>query len=287
MDFLSRTRGTVMPQLPVSVRPVSFRRVFAYSLIASLVPVGTAYAQGSAFVRVTRDQLEITSTPRANGTLLMVAPRGTVLEVVHTQGDRYAHREANVYWILVPPDVWGVQRIGWIAARDSEPAPAPVRAKPVAEAATRTFTTRPEPPKEDVTAAAAPAAAQPPVAARAMTPSAPVAMADVVLNFEFNKSDLTAEAQAKLVEAVTMMKSAAQGLSFSLEGHADWVGPEAYNEKLGLARAESVKRALCDQHQIPTDKITIVSYGEVQPATSNATAEGRAQNRRVVIKVVK
>ena len=63
------------------------------------------------------------------------------------------------------------------------------------------------------------------------------------------------------------------------------MGSEPFNEKLGLARAENVKRYLAEQYQIPTEKISLVSYGENQPAASNSTKEGRAQNRRVVIKV--
>jgi outer membrane protein OmpA-like peptidoglycan-associated protein len=74
-------------------------------------------------------------------------------------------------------------------------------------------------------------------------------------------------------------------VSFALEGHADWVGSEGFNEKLGLARAETVKRHLADQHKIPVDQISVVSYGESRPATTNATSEGRAQNRRVVVAV--
>jgi outer membrane protein OmpA-like peptidoglycan-associated protein len=62
-------------------------------------------------------------------------------------------------------------------------------------------------------------------------------------------------------------------------------GPEGYNEKLGLARAEAVRRYLADQHQVEVTKITVVSYGERQPAVPNDTRDGRAQNRRVVIKV--
>jgi outer membrane protein OmpA-like peptidoglycan-associated protein len=82
-----------------------------------------------------------------------------------------------------------------------------------------------------------------------------------------------------------MLKSDLRGLSFLLEGHADWVGTEAFNERLGLARAEAVKRYLTDHHQIPAERISVISFGEGQPAASNTTRSGRAQNRRVVVKV--
>ena len=54
-------------------------------------------------------------------------------------------------------------------------------------------------------------------------------------------------------------------LSVALEGHADWTGPEAYNEQLGLDRAESVRRYLAEQLRIPAGQISVVSYGEKQP----------------------
>jgi len=64
------------------------------------------------------------------------------------------------------------------------------------------------------------------------------------------------------------------------------VGDEKYNEALGLQRAEAVKRYLYEQHQIPLHKMSTISYGERKPAAENRTRDGRAQNRRVVIKVL-
>ena len=71
-----------------------------------------------------------------------------------------------------------------------------------------------------------------------------------------------------------------------IEGHTDNVGSKTYNEQLGLERAEAVKRYLYEQHQVPLHKINAISYGEDKPATDNKTRDGRAQNRRVVIKVL-
>ena len=58
------------------------------------------------------------------------------------------------------------------------------------------------------------------------------------------------------------------------------------NYKLGLERAEAVKRYLYEQHQVPLHKISVISYGEEKPIAPNKTKAGRAQNRRVVIKVL-
>ena len=63
-------------------------------------------------------------------------------------------------------------------------------------------------------------------------------------------------------------------------------GGPAINEKVGMERAEAVKRYLYEQHQIPLHKMNVISYGETKPVAPNKTKDGRAQNRRVVIKVL-
>ena len=64
------------------------------------------------------------------------------------------------------------------------------------------------------------------------------------------------------------------------------VGPKDVNEKIGLARAEAVKKYLYEQHQIPLFKMNVISYGEDKPVAPNNTKDGRAQNRRVVIRIL-
>ena len=71
-----------------------------------------------------------------------------------------------------------------------------------------------------------------------------------------------------------------------IEGHTDNVGDPLTNERIGLERAEAVQRYLYEQYQIPLHKMNIISYGEEKPAAENKTRDGRAQNRRVVIKVL-
>jgi outer membrane protein OmpA-like peptidoglycan-associated protein len=53
-----------------------------------------------------------------------------------------------------------------------------------------------------------------------------------------------------------------------------------------MERAEAVKRSLYEQHRIPLHKMNVISSGEEKPAGPNDTRAGRAQNRRVVIKVL-
>ncbi len=268
-----------MPHRSVSSRP-SLRRILAQAAVISLIPIGTAFAQSASYVSITRDRTPVKAFRLVDGPTLMTAAAGTVFEVVHTRGDLYVDRDDNWYWVLLPGDSWGTQRLGWVSGRDVESAPAPPR--PVVNTPETTLTPAPRVREE------APAPVAAPVPAPVVATNKPVepVVSEVVLHFDFAKSNLTADARGELDGAVEKLKAAGQGgLAVALEGHADWTGPEGYNEKLGLARAETVKRHLAEQHQIAVEKISVVSYGENQPAASNDTKEGRAQNRRVVVKV--
>jgi peptidoglycan-associated lipoprotein len=105
-------------------------------------------------------------------------------------------------------------------------------------------------------------------------------------NFKFGKKDLPDEAKARLDEMIQQLKADPKGAYFEIAGYTDSIGSPMVNERLGLERAEQVKRYLYEQHQIPLHKISVISYGEQNPVAENKTKAGRAQNRRVVIKVL-
>jgi len=106
-------------------------------------------------------------------------------------------------------------------------------------------------------------------------------------NFKFGKTELPDEAKARLDQVVQQMKGdTSKNIFIEIEGHTDNVGSPAINEKIGLERAESVKRYLYEQHQIPLHKMNVISYGEEKPVAPNNKKDGRAQNRRVVVKVL-
>jgi outer membrane protein OmpA-like peptidoglycan-associated protein len=105
-------------------------------------------------------------------------------------------------------------------------------------------------------------------------------------NFKFGKTDLPDEAKARLDEMMTQLKANPQNIWIEIEGHTDNVGDKKTNERIGEERAEAVKRYLYEQHQIPLHKINVISYGEEKPVAPNNTRQGRAQNRRVVVKVL-
>ena len=71
-----------------------------------------------------------------------------------------------------------------------------------------------------------------------------------------------------------------------LEGHTDSVGPAKKNQALSQDRVEAVKAFLEGRYDLDGQNIIAVGYGETRPVASNETAEGRAANRRVEIKVI-
>jgi outer membrane protein OmpA-like peptidoglycan-associated protein len=105
-------------------------------------------------------------------------------------------------------------------------------------------------------------------------------------NFKFGKSVLPDEAKSQIDQMVAQLKQDPNNVYIEIEGHTDNVGDKKTNERIGLERAEAVKRYLYEQYQIPLHKMNVISYGEEKPAAPNKTKAGRAQNRRVVIKVL-
>jgi outer membrane protein OmpA-like peptidoglycan-associated protein len=105
-------------------------------------------------------------------------------------------------------------------------------------------------------------------------------------NFKFGKTTLPDEAKQKIDELVSKMTQDPKNIFLEIEGHTDNVGGKEINEKIGMERAEAVKRYLYEQHHIPLHKMNVISYGEQKPVAPNKTKEGRAQNRRVVIRIL-
>ena len=105
-------------------------------------------------------------------------------------------------------------------------------------------------------------------------------------NFKFGKTTLPDEAKARIDEMVSQLMADPKGAYFEIEGHTDNVGDKTTNERIGMERAEAVKMYLYSQHQIPLHRINVISYGEDKPAVPNNNKDNRAQNRRVVIRVL-
>ncbi len=105
-------------------------------------------------------------------------------------------------------------------------------------------------------------------------------------NFKFASADLPEAARARIDEMVAQLKANPRGNFVEIEGHTDASGDKLVNQRIGEQRAEAVKRYLYEAHQVPLHKMNVISYGEDKPVSPNNTRDGRAQNRRVVIRVL-
>ncbi|MCY4506863.1 MAG: OmpA family protein [Acidobacteria bacterium] len=107
-----------------------------------------------------------------------------------------------------------------------------------------------------------------------------------VAGFGISQSVLPDEVRAYLDQFVADLRTLPIASHVEIEGHTDATGSPANNSRLGMERANNTRRYLHEAHQLPLHKISIISYGEDQPVAPNDTAEGRAQNRRVVLRVL-
>ena len=93
------------------------------------------------------------------------------------------------------------------------------------------------------------------------------------------------QAEARLAELAQRLGAENKNVYLEIQGHTDATGDEAYNEELGEARAEAVRRYL-SKAGVALNRMATISYGEDEPVAPNDTPEGRAQNRRVAIVVL-
>lgn len=113
-----------------------------------------------------------------------------------------------------------------------------------------------------------------------------VVLSEAKGGFKFGKTELPDDAKAALDKMITDLQADPKGVFFEIEGHTDSVGNPRTNEALGMKRAEAVKRYLYETHQVPLHKINVISYGEEKPVSDNKTRQGRAENRRVVLRML-
>jgi len=106
--------------------------------------------------------------------------------------------------------------------------------------------------------------------------------ADVL--FDFDKSLVKPDGKAKLDDLAAKVRGINLEVVIAI-GHADSIGSDAYNQKLSVRRAESVKAYLVSKG-IEANRIYTEGKGEKQPVADNRTREGRAKNRRVEIEVI-
>ena len=195
-----------------------------------------------------------------------------------TSGSGGSAAKAVDNWKNVDGNVWknGTNELCW---RDANWTPA--TAEPTCDGA-------PPPPPPPAPPAPAPEPAPAPVTPPPPPPPpAPVSekvtyAADAF--FDFDRATLKPEGKAKLDDLVSKMGGMNLEVIIAV-GHTDSVGADAYNQKMSVARAESVKSYL-QSKGIEKNRIYTEGKGEKQPVADNKTGEGRAKNRRVEIEVV-
>ena len=147
---------------------------------------------------------------------------------------------------------------------------------------------------EDCGAPATPAAKPAPAAPAAVTAPASIPATPKVVTkmvslkagalFDVNSDKLKAAGMSELSALAGQLKGMSEIQNIKIVGHTDSTGAEAYNQTLSQRRAIAVKNYLLDQG-IPASTMSTLGMGEGSPIASNATREGRAQNRRVEITI--
>jgi outer membrane protein OmpA-like peptidoglycan-associated protein len=108
----------------------------------------------------------------------------------------------------------------------------------------------------------------------------------VVVNFRVNSAVLSGEARQQLDQLAAKVVNA-RAYVIEVTGHTDSTGSTAKNFQLSQQRAESVVQYLAVNHKIPLRRfITPMGYGKTEAVADNTTVGGRAQNRRVEVKIL-
>jgi len=176
-------------------------------------------------------------------------------------------------WLLLVAAAFAA---GCATQETQKPAPAP-EPKPAAKPAPAPA---PAPkPTQDVSAAKP----QPKPEAKPKPVAEKVTFAADVL-FDFDKSVVKPDGKSKLDDLANKVRGINLEVVIGI-GHADSIGSDAYNQKLSVRRAESVKAYMVSKG-IEPNRIYTEGKGEKQPVADNKTREGRAKNRRVEIEVI-
>lgn len=105
------------------------------------------------------------------------------------------------------------------------------------------------------------------------------------VHFGFDKADLTSKAKDALDQLGTQLSSAKHYI-IEIEGSTDSTGDADYNYQLSKRRADAVIQYLSEKYQIPSYKVFLIGLGKDKPVEKNTTAEGRAKNRRVDVRLM-
>ena len=100
------------------------------------------------------------------------------------------------------------------------------------------------------------------------------------VKFDFDKATIRQDAYDDIEVLADFMKQY-DHTSTTVEGHTDAIGTDAYNQRLSMQRAQSVRDALVNRYGVEASRLEAIGYGESRPIADNSTELGRAINRRV------
>jgi len=129
---------------------------------------------------------------------------------------------------------------------------------------------------------------EPPPPPPAPAPPPPVVKQKIVLrgvNFDFDKSEIRRDATEILEEAAQILRDQPE-IRVSVDGHTDAKGTDEYNQRLSERRARAVVDQL-ERFKISPSRLQPQGFGESRPVATNDTEEGRAENRRVELNVIR
>jgi peptidoglycan-associated lipoprotein len=260
------------------------------ALIALVVCVpATSAAQGKipAQIRVLTKSERIMRWLGPETDIILVVDQGTTLEVLDFD------REKDSYWVILPPDLHGTRKVGWIRATAVEPYVASAGSDAASPASYPAPASPGEPQRDNAPAVASPGAT--PAAEEKVTISVgrnapagsaagnagarPYAFEDV--HFERDQFSIGSADLDKLRMAANALKED-PSLVVTIEGHTCSLGSGSYNLALGSRRANAVKDYLVSAG-VPADRLRTVTKGEAGAEYDNSREETRRLNRRVAL----
>jgi outer membrane protein OmpA-like peptidoglycan-associated protein len=108
-----------------------------------------------------------------------------------------------------------------------------------------------------------------------------------MVSYSYEQPELTSQGRAALDTLIAYVKPKLPHVFVEIIGYTDSLSLDSQNRRIALERAESVRRYLHETGGIPLDRMSTISYGDLKPVASNTSFEGRVQNRRVLVQVLK
>jgi peptidoglycan-associated lipoprotein len=110
-------------------------------------------------------------------------------------------------------------------------------------------------------------------------------LSDDSVKFKQASAKLSPEAQQRLSDFADKLKADNRNVYLEIQGHTDATGSETADQRLGEERAEAV-RLFMNEHGVPLNRMSTISYGKKDPVADNKSRTGRAQNRSVLLIVM-